>query len=268
MTKIFQHGGCAIVYEEIGAGTPVLLAHGFGLDRNAMRCLADALANEYRCVLFDWRGHGETESPTDDAAYSYPIMRDDLLSLMDHLQIERAHFVGHSMGGQIMLMAAIKAPQRVVSVTTIGAGPCRKVTDPKEEKAWQRSAAFFEQATQEQIVQALLSSSNMPENSAARSDAAALFGRARGADLARMIRGAFLNVESNDVACSELSLPLLVLVGEADTTWLGASEKLHSLVPRSRFEVIRGAGHLAHLEKPEEVRAIVLNFLNESNASA
>lgn len=263
-SQFLQIGPCKIAYEIHGKGTPVLLMHGFGLDRRSMRPLSLQLSHRFRTILFDWRGHGETQSPEVDAAFSYPVLRDDLLRFMEELEIEKAHFVGHSMGAQIGLMAAIADPARVATLTTFGAGPCRPVTQQREIDAWNRSAAFFETAPPEKIAKALGVSEHVYDPESTAIDLSTCFSGDRGPDLARMIRGAFLNVQSNDEECAALATPALVIVGEGDEDWISASRKLDRLLPNSRLEVIGGAGHLVHLERP----AAVLELIEEHLKSA
>lgn len=258
-----QREDCTIAYETLGSGAHVFLCHGFGLDRESMRPLANAIAGEFTAVLFDWRGHGETKCADEDEAYSYPIMCGDLIALMDHLGANDAHLIGHSMGGQIALMAAIEQPQRMRSLTAIAAGPCRKITDPKEEQAWINMAKYFEDRQTGQTTLALWNASHVSPNAAVQPDADALFGNASGPALARMIRGAFLRVESNDAECAAVQTPSLVIAGAEDKTWVPASKKLFSLLPNCRIELVKDAGHLVHLEQPEIITHCIFSFLRE-----
>ncbi len=255
---------CQIAYEVFGSGEPVVLAHGFGADRESMRDLANYLSQSHRVLLFDWRGHGATVAPSHDAAYSYPIMRDDLLALMDHLSIGQAHLIGHSMGGQISLLAALARPERVLSLTTLGAGPCRKVVTRKEREFWERTAAYFEQASRDKLIGVLATGSALadPENSPL--DLGRLYRTADGANLARVIRGAFLDVESNDANCSDLRVRTLIAAGEKDRQWLEPSQKLHRLIEGSRLEIIPSAGHWVQLEQPQIARQLIANFVEGS----
>ena len=97
----------------------------------------------------------------------------------------------------------------------------------------------------------------MPWASAAPTSDAALapervYAGARGADLARVVRGAFLRVESNDEACARIEAPCLLLVGAEDRGWIGPTRKLAEQVPGARLVVLEDAGHLVHLERPAD----------------
>jgi pimeloyl-ACP methyl ester carboxylesterase len=85
-----------IYYEIAGSGIPLILVHGFSLDRRMWDDQFAFLATEYRVIRYDVRGFGNsTDVPVQP--YSYP---DDLMRLMDHIGIEAAHLVGLSMGGR------------------------------------------------------------------------------------------------------------------------------------------------------------------------
>ena len=220
--EALQREDCTIAWELLPAkardGATIVLLHGFGMNRDAMRPLALQLLEREaggQAVLVDARGHGETKAPPQDAAYGYPAMRDDLIALIGHAAPEAAHLVGHSMGGQIALMAAILRPDLVRSLSLIGAGPCRAVTLEKERKSWQRAAASFERATPEELESSLAAAAPTVARASGCQDAklapAALYHTARGAELARVVRGGFLGVESNDDACASLRTPTLLI---------------------------------------------------------
>ena len=261
MTDYFESDSCRIAYRAEGEGEPIIALHGFGLTQASMRGVVRKFSGGHRVITFDWRGHGKTETPPDDSAYAYALMRHDLESLMDHLGIASAHLVGHSMGGQIGLMLAISNPERVKSLTLIAGGPCRKVVDPAEEKTWLRAAERFANAPQETVIAALASSTPLVASESRDLDASSLYSAARGPALARMIRGAFLNVETNDEACKALTVPLLCIVGERDASYLGEARRLHELVSDSKRVLIPDAGHLVHLERPGEVLNTMQKFM-------
>ena len=107
-------------------GEPVLLIHGFAssartnwADTGWLKTLSD---DGRRAILFDHRGHGASDKPHDPAAYATPLMAEDARRLLDHLGIERADFIGYSMGARVAAYLALAAPERVRSVVFGGLG--------------------------------------------------------------------------------------------------------------------------------------------------
>jgi pimeloyl-ACP methyl ester carboxylesterase len=264
--------GCEIAYEVAGDGArrgdprdeTVVLLHGFGTSRVCMRPLSRELLDvgaACRAIGMDLRGHGATRAPERKTAYSYPAMRDDLLALLRELCPDGAHLIGHSMGGQVALMAAIAAPERVRSLTTVGAGPCREITHERERESWERAARFFEQAAPDELCKSLAAAA--PADADAHPDLAPerLYAGARGSDLARVVRGGFFEVRSNDAECELLRLPTLVVSGSRDAGWLEPSRRLAALIPGARLQVVKGAGHWVHLEQTDALRRSFVEFL-------
>jgi pimeloyl-ACP methyl ester carboxylesterase len=268
--KTLDRGACTIAYELLGSGggeTAVLL-HGFGTTRRSLRPLAAILREggaAARCALPDARGHGETRAPERDDAYGYGEMRDDLLGLLEAEAPAGAHLVGHSMGGQIALMAAIARPERVLSLSLIAAGPCRAVTDERERRSWQRAAAAFAAATREQLCTALASAAPTEDREITPER---LYGDADGARLARVVRGGFLHVERNDHLCRGVRAPALVIAGGLDRTWIEPSRQLARLLPKGELRIVPDAGHLVHLERLEETAGWIADFVRAHSAGA
>lgn len=262
MPKTIDRGDAKIVVEDRGQGTPVVFCHGFGLSRRSMIPLAGALGEKRRTILIDWRGHGDTRCPLNEDAYSFPILRDDLRHVLKEILDEPADLVGHSMGGQVALMLALAAPECVRSLTVLGAGPLRQVTGQREGDSWKRSAAYLEKQDHQHVERMLWSATELGDPEAAEKELDWIYAGARGPELARMIRGAFLTVEDNQDECKSMSRPLLIITGEMDSNWLEASRKLHGLVPGSTLRVVPLAGHMVHLEAQDEVVEAIRNFWN------
>jgi pimeloyl-ACP methyl ester carboxylesterase len=108
-------------YREIGAGSAVLLVHGFAGRLENWIGLADRLATDHRVIAVDLRGFGESSKPADPKQFG-EAMADDLVRLLDHLRIDRAHLIGHSLGALLARNAAARYPARLATATFI-AGP-------------------------------------------------------------------------------------------------------------------------------------------------
>jgi pimeloyl-ACP methyl ester carboxylesterase len=121
--QFFDSAGVRIHYTAEGKGEPVILIHPFGLtaaDWNRMGVI-QALSGDYRVIAIDVRGHGLSEKPHDPSAYGTKIV-DDVIRLMDHLKIEKAHVVGYSMGGFIAEGLLASHSDRLLTATIGGAG--------------------------------------------------------------------------------------------------------------------------------------------------
>jgi pimeloyl-ACP methyl ester carboxylesterase len=114
-TKRFRHEGHRLAYDVRGSGPrPVVLLPGLLLPRKMHWPLADALAAEgNRVICLDFLGHGESDRPRDMTLYSMPLFGDQVIALLDHLEIEEAVVGGTSLGANVTLDAAAKAPERL-----------------------------------------------------------------------------------------------------------------------------------------------------------
>jgi len=122
--RYFESADLRLHYTDEGAGEVVVLLHGFAVNSDLnwrLTGVLDALSERFRVVALDLRGHGLSDKPHAPEAYGL-AMAADVMRLMDHLGIERAHLVGYSLGGFVALKLAALNPARVRSTTLIGAG--------------------------------------------------------------------------------------------------------------------------------------------------
>ncbi|HEV3342505.1 MAG TPA: alpha/beta fold hydrolase [Pirellulales bacterium] len=123
-TQTFDSGGVKIAYSVLGQGEPVVLIHGWlsaaGINWTLPGTSA-RLAKELsvQVIALDVRGHGLSDKPTEEEAYGAEMV-EDVVRLLDHLKIEKAHVVGYSMGGILAANLAVRHPERVLSVTLGG----------------------------------------------------------------------------------------------------------------------------------------------------
>ena len=116
--------GVRIYYEIEGAGPPLVLAHG-GSDSLEMwrrHGYTEGLKDDYGLVLFDFRGHGRSDSPGESSAYGEAIT-DDIIAVLDDLEILEAHYMGYSMGASAGYRLAIRHPDRFRSFILGGMTP-------------------------------------------------------------------------------------------------------------------------------------------------
>jgi len=128
----FDSDGVKIHYVTEGEGEPVILVHGFTASipvQWQLPGIFSKLAKDYQVIAIDNRGHGRSDKPKDPKQYGENMV-DDVVRLMDHLKLEKAHVVGYSMGGFMTGYLVAKHPERVISATLGGAGWAR-VDDPQ-----------------------------------------------------------------------------------------------------------------------------------------
>lgn len=122
--QYFDSDGVRIHFVDEGQGEPVILVHGFAVNADInwrKPGILDALKEKYRVIALDNRGHGLSDKPHDAEQYGMNMVG-DVIRLMDHLEIEKAHVIGYSMGGFITLKLITEYPDRLISAAPCAAG--------------------------------------------------------------------------------------------------------------------------------------------------
>jgi pimeloyl-ACP methyl ester carboxylesterase len=106
--------GVQIHYKVIGDGEPLLLVHGMFANWKLWPDYGyvDGLKDDYRLIMVDVRGHGASDKPHDSRSYDERLLANDLVAVLDNLRINKAHYLGYSMGGWIGITAAKYASER------------------------------------------------------------------------------------------------------------------------------------------------------------
>ena len=103
-------GNARLYYEDDGDGPAILMTHGFVASTGMWDGQVTAFRDAYRLVRWDMRGHGRTECPDDPSAYGQDITVADMVAILDHLEIDQAIIVGHSLGGFMSLRFNVMHP--------------------------------------------------------------------------------------------------------------------------------------------------------------
>jgi len=140
--------GIGIEFDVTGDGPPVVMLHGFPdssrLWRNQVPALVDA---GFKAIVPDQRGYGRSDKPEGVAAYGIPFLVGDVIAVLDHLGIERAHVVGHDWGAAVAWALGSLVPDRVERLVALSVGhPMSFVTAGFEqrEKSWYMLLFLFE----------------------------------------------------------------------------------------------------------------------------
>jgi pimeloyl-ACP methyl ester carboxylesterase len=219
-----------------------------------------------RVVLWDYRGHGRSQSPRDPAAYNMKQVVDDLGRVLAFGAGEQPAVVGGlSFGGLASLHFALAAPQRVRALLLVDTGPGFK--NPEAQARWQaqveRTAGFLEARGCQAFVESKAAATAIglrPELPAAQAAARAIAAQdpVGLALFARNVAGVAPPVIDQ---LAEIAIPSLVVVGEKDEPYLRAAEVLAARLQRAESVRIANAGHVVNLEEPLAFDAAVLGFL-------
>jgi len=267
--------GVSLHVVEQGAGTPLLVLHGFTGSRASMAGVATALADRHRVVRVDLLGHGRSDAPCEIAAYAMERCIAQLAGVLDALTIPRAHLLGYSMGGRIALALAALHPERVASALLVGAragfeDPAERAARAQDDESladWiERDGvpAFVEHwmalplfATQRRLGAEALAAARA-ERLANRAHALAASLRAIGAGAQPPLHALLPRVQ----------LPVLLVVGAEDARFEAVARDLAQRLPRARLAVVPDAGHAAHLENPRAFAQLARDFFAEADAAA
>lgn len=262
---VITRDGTSIYYEIDGEGEPLVLIEGLGY-ANWMWIKQRQLANYVKLIIYDNRGVGLSSRP--DRPYTMDDFTNDLVDLLNYLSIDRAFLWGVSMGGMIAMYFAYKNPDRVrgliLGETNFGIKslppskealevlmqPPKPSLDRKQALIDRMRVAFsrnyFEKHKDEieHIVEIRMMFEEDP--------------RAYNNQLA-----AVLTFDFRDKLPS-ITIPTLIVTGDEDYVVNPQNSYImNQLIPNSKLVILRGAGHLAFIERADDYNRLVLNFINE-----
>ena len=267
--------GTRLHYTDTGAppGRPeadtVVLGHGLLFSGWMFHPQVEALGDTYRCVTIDWRGQGSTPAGpaagSDGLAADMDTLTADLLALLDHLGLERVHYVGLSMGGFVGIRLAARHPERVASLALLdtSAGP----EDPEKVSQYRLLATIYRWLGMRPVRSkveplmfgpAFLASERREAITRPWLDTLASVDR-------RGMRAAILGVTDREPVLDLLgsvTAPTLVLVGADDAaTPVAKAQVLADGIAGARLEVVADCGHSATVEQPDEVSRLLREHL-------
>ena len=263
--RYFDSAGVVLHYAEAGAGDAVVLLHSFtgNLYRDFVRCgLFAALAGRHRTIAFDLRGHGRSGKPHDPRQYGREMAL-DVVRLLDHLQLDRAHIVGYSLGAHIVAQLLSLHPERFITAT-LGGAPRRGPWSPDDDRRAAIEAREMEQGVlRTQILRLWPPEMPPPGDEEIRIRTATYLEGNDAAALAAARRANRDQVVSDD-ALRNAGVPILGLVGSRDA-YRGAFSALAKAMPPLTLVEIDGAAHDDALARAE-FREALLAFLHEHPA--
>jgi pimeloyl-ACP methyl ester carboxylesterase len=262
--------GTGIETEVTGDGPPVLLVHGWPDTHQIWRDVVPGLVDAgFRTIAPDLRGHGASDRPTEVDAYAIPYLAGDVLGVLDHLGVERAHVVGHDWGSAIAWALAAFAPDRVDHLAALSVGHPTAFVEAgfeQRERSWYMLVFQFQGIAETWLsaddfanFRALFDHPDADEVAARLADPGAITAslnlyRANAPPEALVSEG---------IAVPPVAAPTLGIWSSEDrhlteAQMIGSAEQVRG---GWRYERFDGVGHWIPLEKPEALARLLVDFL-------
>ncbi|MSQ41636.1 MAG: 2-succinyl-6-hydroxy-2,4-cyclohexadiene-1-carboxylate synthase [Dehalococcoidia bacterium] len=262
--------GLALNVERAGEGPPLVLLHGFTGDAGGWSALAAQLAPEFTTLAMEIVGHGASDAPAAPERYRMRRAVDDLVALLRACGHERAAWLGYSMGGRVALQVAVHRSEAVSALVLEGASP--GLADAAERARRVASDEALAQRIERDGVPAFVdeweaqplfaTQAALPTATRAAIRAGRLANRATG--LANSLRGMGAGAqEPLHGRLGAVRVPALLLAGALDARYTAIAREMAQALPDATMQVIEGAGHAAHVERPREFGERVLAFLRQ-----
>jgi pimeloyl-ACP methyl ester carboxylesterase len=250
-----------------------VFVHEFSGDHRSWEPQVRHFSRRYRCVTYNARGYPPSDVPDDPAAYSQDLAVTDLISVLDHLKIGRAHIVGLSMGGFTTLHFGLRHPERARSLTVAGVG---YGSTPDHDRSWFADVTDLAQFYEEDPEAAAASHASAPGRVAFMvkdprgwaefAGQLARHSNVGSAMTMRGVQGGRPNLYDLRDELAGLTVPLLVITGDEDEPCLEPGIFLKRTVPTAGLAMLPRSGHTVNLEEPAAFNRLVQDLFSTVEA--
>jgi pimeloyl-ACP methyl ester carboxylesterase len=260
--------GASLYYEEVGSGLAVVFVHEFAADSRTWEAQLHFFARRYRCIAFNARGYPPSDVPTDPALYGQEHATDDIVAVLDHLGIERAHIVGLSMGGAATLHFGLRHPARAFGLVATSAGSGALKSERERFIAGAHATAdALESGGMATMVDEMKNSPTRVQLLAKDPRAWAEFCRYLGehsplgsALTLRNYQAKRASLFDLKEAFAAMTVPTLLVCGDEDAPVLDVNLFLKRTLPAAGLWVVPQTGHSVNLEEPDAYNRVLLDF--------
>ena len=255
--------GIRLAYDDPGQGQPIVFVHGHPFNRSMWDRQVDFFKANYRLILPDLRGYGE--SGVSSPRVMLDEMALDIIHLLDELNIDKAIFVGLSMGGQIVLDCYRLFPQRFTALVIVDSDARGETPESAARRLELADTILADgmikhtrQTIHKYVAKASLDNPavyqplfKMMSTTKPEGAAAAHRGRAERRDHIKLL--------------PSIAVPALIIVGSEDFfTPLAVARLMSDNIPGAQLVCIEGAGHLPNMEAPDEFNEALDSFLRSN----
>ncbi len=247
-------------YVERGEGQPVLLLHGFPLDHTIWEAQIEALSVRWHVIAPDLRGHGQ--SPIWGGVFTMEEMAADVAALLDALGIERAVWVGHSMGGYVAMAALRHMPERVAGAALVATHPFADSAEKRTQRELTAQRVLSEGT--EALVRGMLDvlfAPDAPPDAAYVQRVAEIMNRTRPQTVAAALRGMAARPSSVETLL-RARVPMVFVQGTQDQiVTRNVRRRIADQLPPILIRQIEHVGHMLMVERPEKTSRELETFL-------
>ena len=258
--------GIQLYYESTGEGFPLVLAHEFAGDFRSWEPQARYFSRRYRVITYNARGYPPSDVPADEAAYSQETHVEDLRGLLEHLDIERAHICGLSMGGTLALNFGLTYPDMAQSLIIAAAGSGSTDVDAWRENVAEnsrgmeeRGMAFMKDYSQGEARVQLRRKD--PRGYREFADQFLSHSSLGSALTFRGVQGKRPPVFALEDEMRAMTVPTLIMLGDEDDPCIEASIFMKRCIPASGLVMFPQSGHAINLEEPDLFNRSLEDFL-------
>jgi pimeloyl-ACP methyl ester carboxylesterase len=244
-------------YEVHGEGYPVVFTHGFTATHHMWDPQITVISKKHKFIIYDVRGHGQSESPASIDQYSADIVVEDLYRLLLFLGVQQAVVGGLSMGGYISLRFYLRHPEMVKALILMDTGPGYRNASHRE--AWNQELEKTADRLETEGIKVFTETERReaPPEIMLQHDPKGL------ANMARKVVGQHDAFVIDNLG--KINVPTLVVVGEKDTPYLPAARYMSKTINNSEHLIIPGAGHASNIENETCFNEAVIDFLRGRN---
>lgn len=254
-----------LYYEKAGQGDPIVFLHGYTGSGKDWKHQVSVLSDRYTTITIDHRGHGQSEAPPLEEAYSINTSANDIYNVLITLGFSRYVLVGHSMGGFMALQLTLEHPELVSALVLVDTSSGNWDLPP----GYDTVRSTLDHLARDQGLDAAFEYEveNNPIKKNKFLKHPELREIARQKVLNTSVDGyiyfprAFKKWAPVSNRLNEIAVPVLIFLGEEDTAFIKASQVLKNAIKNAELKTIPDAGHNPHEESPEIFNTYLLEFL-------
>jgi pimeloyl-ACP methyl ester carboxylesterase len=271
MTCFADSNGCRLYVEATGSGTPILFVHEFAGDRRNWEQQVRFFARRYRCITFNARGYPPSDVPDAIEHYSQAHAVEDIVNVLRHFGIARAHVVGLSMGGYATLNFGLAHPEMALSLVVAGAGhgsdpdkrgqflqDCEDLAERLLTLGMQEGIAHYANST--------IRRRYKEKDPRGFDEFNRQFAEHSAVGSALTMRGYQLRrptIYQLTDRMRQMQVPTLIITGDDDDPCLEPALFMKRNIPDARLWVMPRTSHPVNLEEPDAFNSVVLDFFAE-----